>query len=271
MNPLTNHKYRKLNNITHGIHSHNNSNSTSNSIGYNTSNNNNDEIKHDTKIDMETKNKNNFTNFISSGSVNPILWGPLMWNLLHELAKYGLDNKANNANILPDYKNIISSLPHVLPCSVCRQHCKEAYDYGRVTRSITSINKFHDWVWDLKTSANKHTNAVNLSYDNYIQKLEVRTSFLSENDMWDLLFLMILNYPNKKDYDINRQNYYMTFFKSIANLAEHVDSISKFKCLNQTIPIWDGVAQLQEWLIELYKSMYSGQMPDINKYSNLHP
>ena len=199
-------------------------------------------------------------------SVNPILWGPLMWNLLHELAKHGIDNKINNVSELPDYKNIISCMPHILPCSVCRQHCKEAYDYGRVTRSLTSINKFYDWVWDLKTNANKHTNAVNLSYDNYTQKLKVRTSFISENDVWDLLFLMALNYPNNKDYDINRQNYYMTFFKSLANLAEHVDVISKFKCLNPTIPLWDGVAQLQDWLIVLYKIMYNGKIPDIDKY-----
>jgi hypothetical protein len=215
---------------------------------------------------MSRKNNNKDTSYKGqqSVSISPLFWGPLMWGLMHEFAKYGKYNSDFNLKIL-DYNEFVKSLPYVLPCSVCRSHTKQAIQAGKISKSLSTVTKFSDWVWKLKTHANENTSDTNLSYDSYVDRLNIRSSFIAESDIWDLLFMMSYNYPNKSDSDVSRQEYYNNFLIAIGNITDSIPHLNKFKCLKNTYK-WEYVENFQNWLIELYKNNNNGKIPDIKKY-----
>ena len=195
-------------------------------------------------------------------SVNPALWGPLIWNFLHELAKDG--NRLNSYN--SDYNNIIKAMPYILPCESCRSHCLSAYNSNKISKSISSPTKFKDWVWKMKSIANQNTNAVNLTFENYISRLNTRTSFISEPDLWDLLFMISYSYPASNDNSEDRQKYYMLFFSSVINLCEHYEHLSMFALLKNVFANkLENYSAIHHHLSEHYKSIY-GKYLDVKKY-----
>lgn len=52
---------------------------------------------------------------------NPQVWGPKMWYMLHNFSLFLpetiTDRGANH------YKNFIRSMPYLIPCQQCRNHC----------------------------------------------------------------------------------------------------------------------------------------------------
>lgn len=194
--------------------------------------------------------------------INPTLWGPLMWNLLHELAKDG--NRLSSFS--SEYNNIIKAMPYILPCETCRNHCSSAYNTNKIAKSISSPIKFKDWVWKMKSIANQNTNAVNLSFENYVVRLNARSSFISEPDLWDLLFMISYSYPASNDNGEDRQKYYVLFFNSVINLCEHFEHLSMFALLKSVFGNkFDNYNVIHHHLSEHYKSIY-GKHPDVKKY-----
>lgn len=220
-------------------------------------------------VDKNNKDKDNKPESLSS---NPRLWGPMMWTLLHELALNGLKNPniINSVNIEQEYNKIIRSLPYIIPCSLCRSHTKEAYEYGKISRSISKPDKFNEWVWRMKNIANENTRGYKLSYENYQLRLDAKTTFAHEQEIWDLLFIISINYPNKGDSDENRQQYYNTFFVALGTLLERIDHLNRFKILKDIKGVndrgvWEGIPELQVWLSDIYKQT-TGKTADIQKF-----
>lgn len=194
-------------------------------------------------------------------SINPTIWGPLFWNLLHEFAKDG--NRLNMLNY--EYNNIIKAMPYILPCDTCRNHCGTAYNTNKVAKSISSPTKFKDWVWKMKSIANQNTSASNLSFENYVSRLNTRTAFMSEHDLWDLLFMISYSYPDNHDKE-DRQKYYLLFFSSVINICQHYEHLNMFFILKNSFEIkHDNYSSIHNHLIDHYKTLY-GKQPDIQKY-----
>jgi hypothetical protein len=211
-----------------------------------------------------TINTNNtITN--TSININPSIWGPLIWNLLYEFAKHA----HKLSEFAEDYKNVIKCLPHILPCTKCRNHCIQAYN-ERINAINVNNNDFPEWIWKMKSIVNTNTNAVNLNLENYIHRLNVWSIFITESSLWDLLFMLSYSYPRYDDHDSIRQSYYIIFFKSVSRICEQISHLNKFKVLREIKKLdanskWSTNSDLQSWLIDLYQNMYN-KTPDIYKY-----
>lgn len=215
---------------------------------------------------------------ISSHSINPFIWGPLFWNLLHEIAKHTLEIKNNNG-LLDEYNKLLSTIPYILPCVTCREHTEKAYErtyskYGKLVlgKPLTSLSKVPEWVWKMKSIANENSeiNSSRLSYDMYLTKLKYTTSFISETALWDLLFMIVSNYPNKGDSDESRQGYYIKFIKSLCIITENIPELKKFKFLANITNlnskgVFNGINEFQNYLLKAYETEY-GKKFEIKKY-----
>lgn len=179
------------------------------------------------------QNQNQNSTLLNSIGVNPTLWGPLIWNLLHEFSKLGSQTEPNlniESNI-NDFRNIIKALPYILPCSICRSHVSQAYNSNKISTNLDSCKDFKIWVWKMKSISNSNTGTTSISLDQYSDRISTWSRFTSEEQIFDLLFIMAHGYPQISEQDINRQQYYYLFLKSIANLCGKIDylkNINKF-------------------------------------------
>jgi len=88
-------------------------------------------------------------------------WGPVLWTILHTLAQKG--GKALFPSMYDDERrqwiNILTILPKMIPCSMCRAHAEEwiAAHPVAIIKTIDYIDLgpwLIDWVYDFHESVN---------------------------------------------------------------------------------------------------------------------
>ena len=79
-------------------------------------------------------------------NLDPKSWGPSAWTFLEACAE-GSDEES-----VQDFKNMIYSLPRVLPCETCRKHSREYIE----THPI-DCNDPVEWLHDFKDAVSRRT------------------------------------------------------------------------------------------------------------------
>ena len=60
--------------------------------------------------------------------IRPDLWGPIYWKFLHAMADGAPDEPTEDEQRA--FMSVIDALPHILPCTKCRNHLRENYEKG---------------------------------------------------------------------------------------------------------------------------------------------
>lgn len=87
--------------------------------------------------------------------VEPAIWGPSMWRVLHSLAeKLG---KQTTAILIQDEQrtwiHFLRSVEHVIPCKRCKQHYREWSLKHRIDGATGLLNA-RAWLWGLHEEIN---------------------------------------------------------------------------------------------------------------------
>lgn len=194
-------------------------------------------------------------------NVNPIKWGSLFWSLLHTIAQYS-DEIPESRN--RDLIKFVSTIPYVLPCGDCANHCHEIYR-KRYLLNSASLRTFKRWVWVLKFEVNKYTNSDNIAYEDYLSKLRTTKEFITKNELINLLSMISLSYPS----DTSRLNYsrqdniylFIKYLSSLLYYVPHLKSFHKFEPTNT----WEDKEEFQRWLRKETRRVYSYDI-DFDKY-----
>ena len=218
-------------------------------------------------------NCNNIHNVkrVYSLNINPLMWGPLQWNLLHEFAKYCSSLNSQNLdeteeNILKELKNIIKTLPYILPCHACRKHCSNAYYDKKNTIIIKSCKDFKKWVWKMKSIVNGNTKSTTINYKQYNNRLITWSEFITEKQVIDLLFMVAYGYPRQQESESNRQEYFLTFFESVSTLCKHIQHLTNINKLYEDIQlikknniIWSNYTDVLNFINDFHNKLYKSR------------
>lgn len=187
-------------------------------------------------------------------NIKPTLWGNIFWNFLHDIAKYCINA---SCEIIGEIKNMVSTLPYILPCSSCRNHCLTIYNNQSDATSLNVISDFKTWLWHLKSLINKNTGSPNICFNDYNQRLYLLSHFCSAKQLFDLLFMIAYSYPHKCESDNYRQKYYRIFFNSVAFFCSKIKHLNKFALINKYNSDWNTYSDLLNHISYNYYAVYN--------------
>ena len=152
--------------------------------------------------------------------MNTYIWGPPLWRILHTVSFTPINIptdtvKTYNSCLLL----LLTSLQHILPCSFCRASYQQYYwELPNVPHKITSgleleQNEMVNWVYELHTLVNQKLNSQcnNLPLHCLKKRQQLHTVFCSEEDVWDVLAILALNYTQQPNQSVDQKiNQYAT-------------------------------------------------------------
>ena len=94
--------------------------------------------------------------------MNPKIWGPKAWFLIHALAL----NYPKNPNFKEkqEYSNFFKSLKYVLPCLACAKHYEENIKKYPIDNYLDTTESLFNWTVDLHNMVNYQTGKSQVSY-----------------------------------------------------------------------------------------------------------
>lgn len=151
--------------------------------------------------------------------MNTQIWGPLMWNLVHDVTV--MADRYPNLH-LPTIK-FLDNLKFMFPCRYCRE------SYGEFIQQPEYQIKppFKDWVYRIHTRVNKKLDKPNLDEMVFKKRCQVYTSFSSAHHLWDLYFILILNYT------LEKKIYYQKFFQYFCLVRKYFLKRCNNKCYSR--------------------------------------
>lgn len=193
-------------------------------------------------------------------NINPKKWGPKFWGLLHVIAQYSDHIPQSYNQIL---KSLILTIPYILPCTDCSNHCRNIYSKLRLGETV-SVKTFKNWVWILKSEVNRNTNSPNISYEDYKFKLQSipAKEFISTSELISLLVMISHNYPYRND--TFKKNQVYLFISNLSQLASFIPQLKGFTSFVPT-NIWNNKLEFQEWLRSKSKYAFNYHI-DFNKH-----
>jgi hypothetical protein len=102
-------------------------------------------------------------------NINPTLWGPHAWKILHYITVAYPDNPTSKDK--ENIKNFFMSFSNVIPCENCRIHFALNLNKYPLTDSILS-SKYNliNWLRDIHNEVNNRTGKPLMSYDDLIRE-----------------------------------------------------------------------------------------------------
>ena len=149
------------------------------------------------------------------------LWGPLFWAFINDVAiimdkqmedevELESSSKKRSKSHTKSRTNISSGtikskkrttvntnaefwklLKYLLPC----RYCRESYTVFR--RQDPPTFPYTKWVFNLHNKVNKKLDKPLYSWDQFHRKVQVYHSFSQPNTLWDMLFILAINYDAK--------------------------------------------------------------------------
>lgn len=148
----------------------------------------------------------------SAPSFTTGIWGPPFWRLLHTLS-FASDRAPKRQGDVSAVTAFMRALPHVLPCSFCRQSWAQfSAELERETRSgvaehvsqrrlVAYLYAAHNKVNEKLDTQHAAQTGVpyvpsrGISLECLVRRFTVQPVQLCEKDVWLLLFILALNYP----------------------------------------------------------------------------
>lgn len=87
-------------------------------------------------------------------ATDPVVWGPKAWDFLHTLSFSYPDNPS--ASEQQSAMNLFMSLPDMLPCKMCGDHCRE--NLNKNPPQVESKEALSRWLVDFHNDVNRQTN-----------------------------------------------------------------------------------------------------------------
>lgn len=110
-------------------------------------------------IDSQLSSKNN---------VNPKLWGPYFWKVLH-VTSYGYPNNPS-ASDKETYKQFIINFMRILPCDKCSHDAKNKvymYTDSEWETLLSNRDNIMRWTYDFHDEVNKKLKKTSITFDEY--------------------------------------------------------------------------------------------------------
>lgn len=148
----------------------------------------------------------------SSPGMSTFLWGPLFWALMHDVAV--ITDKHWHSSSPAAREELLSFWSHlrdVLPCKWCRKSYRKFYSLDPPTYPVVN------WVWALHNKVNTKLEKPLFELDKFKRKTHVYSSFSNVNMLWDIHFILALNYE-----PVKKKQGYRGWLKCISNLVPYL-------------------------------------------------
>ena len=98
----------------------------------------------------------------------PEVWGPIVWATMHLVSLgYAEDPSYSEKRAAKDFYN---SLPHLLPCSVCREHFREVLKGLPVETWLDNRTSLIEWVWMVHNKVNERLGKAQITQAEFYQR-----------------------------------------------------------------------------------------------------
>ena len=124
------------------------------------------------------------------------IWGPLMWQFINDVAIVNDEIyhrlEEHERHLIPKF---VKHLKYMLPCKWCRQ------SYSVYISELPPQTPMKEWVYKVHEKVNRKLKRKSvIGVDKFLRRCEVYGGFGSTEHLWDLLFILALNYePQKRD------------------------------------------------------------------------
>lgn len=161
------------------------------------------------------------------------IWGPPLWALLttivriHDAEKgpFAIESIDELTMFRAYTLDLLNSLLYVLPCVYCRQSYRLFVKHSPPQRQ----KKFVEWLWSVHCKVNtKLERTQNITLEKYSKRLYVWSSFVDAFSLWDLLTIVVRNYPDDAEGDVEYHEKcysYVTFFSALIVLLSYVPTL----------------------------------------------
>jgi hypothetical protein len=129
--------------------------------------------------------------------MDPTIWGPKLWFVIHTLALNYPDNPNYEQKRL--HEDFFNSLVFLIPCDKCRVHYRQHINNNPVVNHLKDSNTLFKYTIDLHNVVNKTLNKKQYSYEEAVRfyKIEygdisVRNSYLNKKTYIGVSILTIL-------------------------------------------------------------------------------
>lgn len=128
-------------------------------------------------------------------NLNPSVWGPYYWNMLHFMSST-YDNNPN-PSIKASMKNFIQSLPVILPCKECQDHAFHFIQSSNIEEVIKSRKDLFLFFFNFHNFVNKRLNKPLMDIKDalkkyFIPKDEYQLYNVTSSNVESFSFLMII-------------------------------------------------------------------------------
>jgi len=99
----------------------------------------------------------------------PGVWGPIVWNILHQLSiQQEIPQQFQKDKIL-QYKWLIEHIESIIPCEECRKHVQQ---YRR--SHPTYMNNPKEWMWEFHNAVNQRLGKEPFPFESLEKKGSIR-------------------------------------------------------------------------------------------------
>lgn len=124
-------------------------------------------------------------------NINPSLWGPHSWKMLHYITMAYSDNPTNQDK--NNMKNFFFSIKNVLPCEKCRVHfALNLEKYPLTDYVLSSRYNLINWLKDIHNEVNIRTGKKQYSYDELIKEYENKNTNNCNVEIVTVILLVLI-------------------------------------------------------------------------------
>jgi hypothetical protein len=144
----------------------------------------------------------------SSPGMSTFIWGPLFWNFFNDIAvAYDVCWTSWNKEQQKSYNQFWYIVSLILPCKWCRN------SYSHFIQNEPPSFPFTQWLFELHEKVNKKLHKISFDLHQFQRRCLTLTSFSNHQTLWDLTFILALNYD-----PIEKFSSYQQWFRILKNL-----------------------------------------------------
>ena len=138
--------------------------------------------------------------------LGPDIWGPHGWKFIH-FVSLGYPKKPTNDD-KNSYKNFFSTIPNILPCSICSNHFKEnLLKYPLTDEVMSDKMKLFYWSVDMHNEVNKSQNKKIVTYEEALELVINNFKTNDVNDINDNKYETFIDINNSQKKNIKNKDY----------------------------------------------------------------
>ena len=99
--------------------------------------------------------------------MEPKIWGPKLWFIIHTIALNYPDNPTYDQKRI--HEDFFNSLVFLIPCEKCRIHYRQHINNNPVVNHLTDSNTLFKYTIDLHNEVNKTLNKKQYSYEEAVK------------------------------------------------------------------------------------------------------